>query len=108
MNAMMFKILKLRYKRGTITTKYPAIPIKQADRCKGLPAVIHEKCTHCGDCSRACPVNAITVTGDKVIVDAGLCIFCGACERACKCEAIKLSHEIELATKVREHTRVTY
>jgi formate hydrogenlyase subunit 6/NADH:ubiquinone oxidoreductase subunit I len=105
---MMFKILKLRFKRGTLTTKYPAVPIKQSERCKGLPVVFPEKCTHCGDCSNVCPVGAIELTNDKVIVDAGQCIFCGACERTCKYQAIKLSQEIELATKVREHTRVTY
>jgi formate hydrogenlyase subunit 6/NADH:ubiquinone oxidoreductase subunit I len=105
---MMFKILKLRHQRGIITTKYPAVPITQADRCKGLPVVIPAQCTHCGDCAKACPVNAITVKTDAVIVDAGLCIFCAACDRACSYAAMKLSHEIELATKVRDHLKVKY
>nr|MDO8110782.1 4Fe-4S binding protein [Candidatus Sigynarchaeota archaeon] len=105
---MMFKMLKNGVlKKGIITTRYPKVAIEQSLRCKGMPFVDMTKCTKCEDCATACPVNAITVT-DTVVVDLGLCIFCGACERVCAQDAMKLSREIELASKNREDLKVKY
>jgi len=46
-----------------------------------------EKCTACGACEEACPVDAITV-GDTAVVDADTCIDCGTCIDECPVEAI--------------------
>jgi len=47
-------------------------------------------CDACGDCIRACPTNACSLSSSKKIVtfDPRECIQCNACARACPCKAI--------------------
>ena len=48
-----------------------------------------DKCTGCGVCVDACPVDAIKVEDGKAkISDA--CVDCGACTGACPVEALSL------------------
>jgi len=47
-----------------------------------------EKCTGCGSCVEACPVEAITLDNEKAIVDEESCIDCGSCVDECPSEAI--------------------
>ena len=47
------------------------------------------KCTNCGQCVEACPVEAITL--DNVAkIDADACTSCGMCVDECPVEAISL------------------
>ena len=48
-----------------------------------------EKCTGCGTCVEACPVEALKVN-DKAKVDEDACIDCGTCVDECPEEAISL------------------
>jgi len=48
-----------------------------------------EKCTGCGACADACPVEAIKVK-EKAEVDEEACIDCGACVDECPVEALSL------------------
>ncbi len=41
--------------------------------------VIKEKCIGCGLCLPVCPVDAITLTEGKAVIDSEKCIFCGIC-----------------------------
>ena len=48
-----------------------------------------DKCTGCGACAEACPVEAIKVK-EKAEVDEETCIDCGACVDECPTEALEL------------------
>ena len=52
--------------------------------------VDHDKCIACGACPDTCPVNALHMEGDKVVVNEDACIDCGACTGACPTEAISV------------------
>jgi NAD-dependent dihydropyrimidine dehydrogenase PreA subunit len=47
------------------------------------------KCTACGACVEACPVEALKIDG-KCKVDADTCIDCGTCTDECPEEALLL------------------
>ncbi len=48
---------------------------------------VHGKCTQCGRCVRACPVNIITM--DPYPAKNGTCIKCHNCKRVCPKGAVK-------------------
>jgi ferredoxin len=58
------------------------VPITLQTQCNQRSA----SCTYCKD---ACPVNAISLTPDSVVIDDRLCIECGACARECPIGAIQ-------------------
>ncbi len=47
-----------------------------------------EKCTGCGTCEEACPVEALKVENEKAVVDAETCVDCGTCIEECPDKAI--------------------
>jgi len=48
------------------------------------------KCTGCGSCVDACPVDSLKIEDDKAKVDEDTCIDCGTCVDECSVEAIEL------------------
>ena len=46
------------------------------------------KCDVCRNCVNACPENAITHKGDKVVIDDSLCTLCKRCIDVCPLGAI--------------------
>ena len=49
------------------------------------------KCIQCGTCVRACLEKALTLTGNGIVTDPGLCQLCGQCAEVCPTKAIELS-----------------
>ena len=66
-----------------------------------ISTVKNESCIGCGQCARACPINAITMTpvessGENrkkkflAVVDKSICLGCGVCGLKCKTGSLKL------------------
>lgn len=53
------------------------------------------RCTGCGDCVEACPIEAIELLNGLAHIDAGACVECGACADACRRRAISLSADAD-------------
>lgn len=56
----------------------------------GLVVPDHEACQACGICVNKCPVDALSLDNDEIMVDSDKCILCGECEVICPLSAIKL------------------
>jgi len=52
--------------------------------------VDREKCTGCGICVDACPVESIAVENGKAKIDAEKCVDYGRCVEECPNEAISI------------------
>lgn len=102
----MFEILIKTLKTGTVTTKYPGKPDIAPPGFRGKPELIPDKCTFCGDCTRACPPGVIWLTEEAhektLTLSVCGCIFCGRCEEVCPHSAIILTQEYELASKTKD------
>lgn len=57
------------------------------------PKVNPEKCTGCELCTKWCPVDAISMTGEKALINGEKCIGCAECVVACNFAAISISWE---------------
>ncbi len=49
---------------------------------------ITNACTLCGTCCYECPVQAITLSTKKAVIDQRTCVGCGVCLDNCASEAI--------------------
>jgi ferredoxin len=47
-------------------------------------------CRGCGKCVKACPMEAVSLEGDKARIDLGRCIGCGLCVSTCPSKASNL------------------
>ena len=58
---------------------------------KRYAQVDKEYCVSCGTCTKACPLQAISVPdGSSAVVELARCIGCGLCARECPASVIKV------------------
>lgn len=50
---------------------------------------ITDSCVSCGACEGGCPVGAISMGDEHMVIDADACIGCGACAGTCPMGAIE-------------------
>ncbi len=54
-----------------------------------------DRCLRCGGCVGVCPVQALHLTENGVIIDEERCVECGNCEKICPVGAISLDGDEE-------------
>lgn len=59
------------------------------------PEIDPEICTACGACIDHCHYNALSMVGDRVMVDEIACEGCELCSRICPVDAITMHHDHE-------------
>uniref|UniRef100_A9A6I4 Cobyrinic acid ac-diamide synthase n=1 Tax=Methanococcus maripaludis (strain C6 / ATCC BAA-1332) TaxID=444158 RepID=A9A6I4_METM6 len=72
-------------------------PVIEAEKkvFKKVPKIDKDLCNNCGECSRLCKFNAISITPNNSTVFEKLCHSCGLCYIACPMQAIsEISREI--------------
>lgn len=78
--------------------------IKDRFRSIGWKAVIHEDaCIRCMACMRQCPVEAISLEGERLVIHERDCLGCGICAARCPKKAIALRLQAPLRGSVREY-----
>src|SRR5260370_2890234 len=97
-----------------VTIQYPEERLEMPIWTRGRPRLIYEidtgdlRCTACGACALACPVDVIKIeqhpspTGkgkvlDRFDLDMAGCIECALCVEACPFRAITMAPDFELA-----------
>jgi len=70
------------WKRGMRNTTSPSRFVVQLNA---------ERCTLRQDCVAACPVEALSVSAGRLLVDAGKCLGCGLCVTACPEGALQMT-----------------
>ncbi len=55
-----------------------------------LAVIDDSECTGCGICIERCPVDAISLVGDRTVVDENWCLGCGVCANFCEIKACRM------------------
>lgn len=91
----MLNLLKKIIYTGRVTENYDA-GIMPA-RFRGELSVDNATCHDCHGCANVCPVNAIIIKEDTLIIDHKACIFCGRCVEYCEHQLLKHTNNYKLA-----------
>src|ERR671916_1097798 len=105
-----------------VTLQYPEERLELPPWTRGRPRLIYDidsgdlRCTACGACALACPVDVIKIEQhpapgkgkilDRFDLDMGGCIECALCVEACPFRAIVMAPDFEFATYDRERSLV--
>src|SRR5215210_4866847 len=105
-----------------VTIQYPEQRVELPPWTRGRPRLIYDvdsgdlRCTACGACALACPVDVIKIEQhpaqgkgkilDRFDLDMGGCIECALCVEACPFRAIVMAPDFEFGTYDREQSLV--
>src|SRR6188768_1486620 len=105
-----------------VTVQYPEERVELPPWTRGRPRLIYDvdsgdlRCTACGACALACPVDVIKIEQhpaqgkgkvlDRFDLDMGGCIECALCVEACPFRAIVMAPDFEFGTYDREQSLV--
>src|ERR1700716_723719 len=97
-----------------VTIQYPEERLDMPSWTRGRPRLIYEvdtgdlRCTPCGACALACPVDVIKIEQhpspikgkvlDRFDIDMAGCIECALCVEACPFRAITMAPDFEMAS----------
>jgi uncharacterized protein (DUF362 family)/Pyruvate/2-oxoacid:ferredoxin oxidoreductase delta subunit len=57
---------------------------------KSYPRFLHNNCTSCGECARACPAEIIIMENKKPYADLTKCVRCFCCQELCPSDAVEI------------------
>ena len=60
------------------------------------------ECSHCIKCLKSCPMDAISIVKNKVIIDEEKCIYCDVCMTQCPSRVLKVNSE-QISSTLQEH-----
>ena len=116
--------------RRPVTLRYPHERKELPDRARNRLYVNMDDCIGCDQCSRACPVNCITIETAKAVgedspgltsngkrkalwvtrfdIDIAKCCYCGLCVYPCPTECIKMTDIYEFSEQERNNLIYNY
>lgn len=63
------------------------------DATEVVMRIIPEKCKGCLECTKVCPVAAISEKEGAITIDKESCLCCGCCASACPSKAISFDED---------------
>ncbi|MDA8065217.1 MAG: NADH-quinone oxidoreductase subunit I [Thermaerobacter sp.] len=98
--------------RPPVTIQYPDELPPLPGRFRGRQDLDAARCTSCGLCAKACPVDCIQLSFhvgenkkrvlDSFQIDFSRCLFCGLCSEVCPPQCLPMGPEFELAAADRD------